>query len=63
MPHVALVLFPRFGKVRMMRSVCGSIFVTESPSPPIQPVVQTASTPTATTPDYSAERSSLTCCH
>src|SRR5256885_1656717 len=59
MPQVTLVRSPS-GKVRMIRSVRGSIFVTPSAAllfpPPIPPVVQTAPAPTATAPDCSAER-------
>lgn len=57
MAQVTLVRFPTGGKSRMIRSVRGSIFVTEFPSPPIPPVVQTAPAPTATTPGCSAARS------
>src|SRR6266536_3297532 len=56
MPQVTLVRSPS-GMVRMIRSVRGSIFVTEFPVPPIPPVVQTAPAPTARTPGCSAERS------
>src|SRR5438874_13773852 len=59
MPQVTLVRSPS-GKVRMIRSVRGSIFVTPSAAllfpPPSPPVVQTAPAPTATTPDCSAVR-------
>src|SRR5439155_3964333 len=59
LPQVTLVRSPS-GKVRIIRSVRGSIFVTPSAvllfPPPIPPVVQTAPAPTATAPDCSAER-------
>jgi hypothetical protein len=53
MPQRTLVLFPS-GRVRMIRSVRGSIFVREFPS---APVVQTAPAPTARESGCSAERS------